>query len=370
MKKILITGGHVTPALAVIQGLKNKFKDKINIIFVGRKYAFENEKTLSFEYKEIKKREIEFISIETGRLTRIISLKTIRSIMRIPLGFFNAYKILKRQKPDVILSFGGYIALPIALWSCIFKIPLYTHEQTIHPGLSNRIIGIFAKRIFIAFKDTQSYFDKNKVVLTGNPIRPIIFNTISKPFIIKKDKPVIYITGGSLGSHSINNKIGNIIYELLKKYIVIHQVGDSIEYKDYEKLVKLRKTFPTNLQKNYFLSKHFLEHEIGYIYSVCDIVVGRSGANTFFELISLKIPAVFIPLPWSANDEQKKHAIIFKHAGTGEIFLQKEDSKKLIQLINKVAVNIYKYIYNFRTLQYLNSENAVNKIIKEIFNNS
>lgn len=367
MKKILITGGHITPALAVIQGLKNKFKDDINIVFVGRKYAFENEKTISFEYKDIKKIEIKFIPLETGRLTRIISLKTIRSIMRIPLGFFNAYKILKSEKPNVILSFGGYIALPIAFWSFIFKIPLYTHEQTIHPGLSNRIIGFFAKRIFIAFKSSQSYFDKNKVVLTGNPVRSIIFNTISKPFIIKKDKIVIYITGGSLGSHSLNNKIRDIIEELLKKYIVIHQVGDSVEYKDYEKLVKLRKTLVPNLQKNYFLRKHFLEHEIGYIYSLCDIVVGRSGANTFFELISLRKPAVFIPLPWAANNEQEKHALIFKNAGCGEIFLQKEESYKLLQLVNKVAIDNQKYIYNFRTLQYLYSENAVKKIIEEIF---
>ncbi len=367
MKKILITGGHITPALAVIQGLKNKFKDDIDIVFVGRKYAFENEKTISFEYKEIKKREIKFIPLETGRLTRIISLKTIRSIIRIPLGLFNAYKILKSEKPSVTLSFGGYIALPVAFWSYIFKIPLYTHEQTIHPGLSNRIIGFFAKRIFIAFKSSQSYFNKGKVVLTGNPVRSVIFNTISKPFIIQKDKIVIYITGGSLGSHSINNKIREIIKELLKKYIVIHQAGDSVEYKDYEKLIKLRKTLSTNLQKNYILRKHFLEHEIGYIYSLSDIVIGRSGANTFFELISLRKPAIFIPLPWSANNEQEKHALIFKNAGCGEIFFQKEESYKLIQLIDKVAVNIYQYIYNFKTLQYLYSENAVKKIIDEIF---
>ncbi len=364
--KILITGGHLTPALAIIDELK-KTKPDVEIIFVGRKYSLDSEKTLSLEYKEITKRKIVFIPFYAGRLTRVINFQSIINFLKIPLGFINGFFVINQYRPDFVFSFGSYLALPIVFWSYIYKIPIFTHEQTINPGLANRIIAQFAKKIFISFEKAKDHFKKRQVILTGNPIRKSVFEIIKKPFNIKKDRPVIYITGGSLGSHSINLHIKKILKSLLKKYIVIHQTGDTKQYHDYEDLLKIKENLPNDLKNNYFLVKHFFEDEIGYIYSISDLVIGRSGANTFFELLYLKKPAIFIPLPWSAGKEQQYHAEIFAKAGCGEIFHQIETSEKLLRLIDKMINNLYFYKKNFLNLQNLYHENAASFIIKEIF---
>lgn len=362
--KVLITGGHVTPALAVIE----EFKDH-EIVFVGRKYALEQEQTLSFEYKEITKKGIKFINLTTGKINRGELLLTISSVLRIPLGFYQAFRILQTEKPNVIMSFGSYLAVPIAVWSYLLNIPIYLHEQTSVPGQASRVIGKFAKKIFISFPETKTFFPTEKIRLTGNPVRQGIFNVIKKPFELPTDRPVLYITGGSLGSHSINEHVEKILESLLKKHTVIHQVGDTKQYRDYERLLAKKKSLDKFLQNRYFLVKHFSEDEIGYIYLNADLIIGRAGANTFFELLVLEKPAVFIPLPWSAEKEQQKQAEIFKTAGVGEIFLQSDTSKNLERKISLVFENISKYKDNFKNLKKLYKENAARSIAVEILKN-
>jgi UDP-N-acetylglucosamine--N-acetylmuramyl-(pentapeptide) pyrophosphoryl-undecaprenol N-acetylglucosamine transferase len=369
--KLLITGGHLAPALSIIDELQtNHAYNDVFIIFVGRKYPLEGDKTLSLEYEEIRKRNIRFVNLLTGRFTRAVSFRTIIGIVKIPLGFFNALKILIHEKPDIVLSFGGYLALPIALWSFIFRIPIFTHEQTIHPGLANKIIGSVSKKVFVSFEQAALYFDIRKTMAIGNPIRKSIFTTIKIPFEIHKDSPVIYITGGSLGSHSINTHIFEILKDLLKQYIVIHQTGDTVEYKDYEKSIAIQKKLPEELRKRYFPAKFIHDDEIGFVYSVADVVVGRSGANTLFELITLKKPAVLIPLPWSGKGEQEAHAKLYKKIGGGEIFHQNEQSKKLLELINAVVINKFVYAENLKQLQSVHHEKAASEIITTIFQSS
>lgn len=365
--KILITGGHFTPALSLISTLKKQIPpDKLDILFIGRKYALDSEKTDSLEYQELNEKGIHFIPLETGRLTRVISVKTLLSLLKIPLGFVHAMRIIQREKPDLVFSFGGYLALPIVFWAAVFNISVYTHEQTIHPGLANRMIGFFAKKIFVAFAESSHFFNPQKLMIVGNPVRETIFQVIKKPFDIEKKKPVLYVTGGSLGSHSINVHIHQLLPQLLKKYIVIHQLGDTKEYQDYERSVMLKKDLPTDLKNNYYPKKHFYEDEIGYIYSLSDLVIGRAGANTFFELLALQKPALFIPLPWAANNEQQKHAELFKNCGTGEIFHQSGSSKELYKIIDHMINNLDEYKKHFKSLQHLYKKNAQELIVKEI----
>lgn len=354
----------MTPALAIIEELQRIGGHEI--IFVGRKYPLESENTLSLEFKEIEKRGIKFISLPTGRLARIISFASIKNAIRIPLGIIRAYKILRVQKPDVILSFGGYIAFPIALVGYFLGIAVYTHEQTIRPGLANRLLGKVAKSVFISFDGTQKYFSKDKVIVAGNPIRRFIFEVHSKPFEVSSGKKVIYVTGGSLGSHSINVHIGRLLKDLLKKYIVIHQTGDTKEYNDFEKLTNQRFKLPAEMRKNYILRKHFFEDEIGYVYSMSDLVIGRAGANTFFELLALEKPVLFIPLPWSANHEQQHQAQIFKDNGVGEVFIQSGRSDELFKVIEKMLKNIDRYKNNFARLKFMYKQDATNTILSEI----
>jgi len=364
--KILITGGHLSPALAVIETYLKKGLPG-DIIFVGRKYINEFEKTFSLEYREVTKRNIRFIPLRAGRFTRIFNFRSFLNLLYIPVGFFEAWQIIRKEKPDIIISFGSYLSLPIAVIGFFYKIPIFTHEQTISPGLANRIIGFLAKKVFLAFPEAKKFFDKNKVEVIGNPVREVIFTIKKETFLIKKDRPVIYITGGSLGSHAINNHVKNIIRPLLDKYIIIHQTGDTKQYHDYEDLLIIKEKLPKKLQSRYFLKKHFFDEELGYVFENADIVISRAGANTFFELLALKKPTIFIPLPWAANNEQYFHAQVFKKVGTGEIFNQNEDSLSLLQLIDKMIKEKDKYKKNFNCLKHLFKKDAAGYIIKEIF---
>ena len=365
MRKLLITGGHVTPALAVIDEIQEKYKDS-QLVFIGRKFINDRETSYSFEYHEVVSRNIRFIHLNAGRLTRIASWNTFLNALKIPSGFIEAFVILENEKPDAILTFGGYLGLPIALAAFLKGIPVYTHEQTIHPGIANRMIATIAKKIFISFPESKQYFTSSKVVLSGNPIRKSIFKT-DKNIQIDQDKTCIYITGGSLGAHSVNSHIERILPQLLKLYVIIHQTGNVAEFKDYERLKAYKDSLESELSERYILKEHFLDEEIGWVYKSCDFVIGRSGANTFFELVALNKPAIFIPLPWSAHDEQREQAHIFKKNGVGEVFEQNRPSQKLLECIFKMDADLQEYKNKFPPLQEQYINNATHTIINHLY---
>lgn len=358
--KILITGGHITPALALIEELQKN--SDLEIIFVGRQYANTNEKNNTFEYQTINNLKIKFINLETGRFVRVLDKNLFINIKLFFNGFVNSFKTLNSEKPNIIFSFGGYVALPIALAGFLKKITIYTHEQTLIPGLANRIIGYFSKIVFVSFPDTVRYFNINKTTISGNLIRSNIFKPTGG-FKIKTDRKILYITGGSLGAHSVNLHIENILERLLAKYYVIHQVGNISEFSDFERLSKIS-------NQNYLVKEHFFENELADIFSKCSLVVSRSGANTVFELIALRKPSVLIPLPWSANGEQQAQANLLNKFGTAEIFDQNENSDKLYFLIEEAMNNLDKYKTGFTELSTIYKKDAANKIVSEIIPSS
>ncbi len=366
IKKIIISGGHPAPALAIIDVLRKDYP-KIKIIFVGRKFNNAQERSESFEYQEIHKRSLQFINLEAGRVTRVISVRSVLNILRIPFGFVHAFFILIRQRPDVILTFGGYLSLPIAFIGYLFGIPVYIHEQTIHPGAANKIISHFAKKIFISFEQSTKFFSSNKTILTGNPVRTSIFEKTHSNIEVDTLIPCIYITGGSLGSHTINVLFETIIPKLLEKYCIVHQTGNVEEFADYDRLNVLKKSLPSNVQRRYILRTHISNDEIGAVYASADLVVGRSGANTWFELVALHKPALFIPLPWSANDEQQKQAELLTSFGAAELFDQSHSSEDLLELIYKMMDNKKVYEEAYQKISGIYKSNAVSRILTEIF---
>lgn len=363
--KLLITGGHLAPALACIDILQKEHPD-VEIIFVGRKFAQASDNKPTLEYTEITQRNIAFHNLSAGRVTRTISFQSLQNILKIPIGFWQAYHILREVKPDKILSFGGFLAVPIAIIGKLLGIPVFTHEQTIEPGLANKTIAKFAQKIFVSFPETENYFPASKVVITGNPIRDHVFTITNKPFELKKSRPVIYITGGSLGAHGINVHIEHILLKLLEKYTVIHQVGNVAEYGDYQRLRQWSDGFAPELYANYHLYAHFTTDQIGYIFSVADLVISRSGANTFFELAALQKPTIFIPLPISARGEQQKHAAIFETYGVGEVFEQSRSSQELLQLVDKMMKNLSHYKDNFKKFPSVYVQKAAYTIIAAV----
>lgn len=368
--KVLVTGGHPAPALAVVDyARENEKYSQLEFIFVGRQYNNSRENSLSYEYQEIKKRNIPFYYLETGRLTRMVSLGTLRNVLMIPMGFYRALQFLQETKPDRILTFGGYIALPVAIMGWLAGIPVYLHEQTIHPGLATKWIARAAKTVFISFPEAKQYLPAQKTVLTGNTVRKAVFEIRSIPFEIPSDTPVIYITGGSLGSHSVNVHIETNLNTLLSSYTLVHQTGNVQEFNDYERLSQLRESLPEELKKRYFVREHFSADEIGYVYSKSDLVIGRSGANTVFELIALQKPSILVPLPWSAHDEQRLQAQMMEKNGVSKVFEQDQDSATLITLIGEMLNNRDGIKEKFSNLAHLYNPHAEDMVLEAVLKN-
>lgn len=365
MQKILICGGHPAPALAVIDELK-KNHSEVELLFVGRKYAIESERTLSFEYKGCQERSVRFVELQAGRMTRLITKSSILNMMRVPLGFFQSLFLLIAEKPASILSFGGYIALPIAFWGWIMGIPVFTHEQTMKPGIANRLIGFFSRKIFVAFESVLSYFPTQKVEWIGNPVRDVVFTQNTLSFPIDETVPTIYVTGGSLGSHSVNAHIFSLLPELLPRYAIIHQTGDVKEYGDLETAQKLKRTYQKTYPNRYIPLAHINDLDVGAVYHKAEFMIGRSGANTFFELIALQKPALFIPLPWSANGEQRAHAEFFVQNGIGELFDQKNPSIMLLKSIITFHEHVSRYTKSFHSLPLQLKRDATQTLVQKI----
>lgn len=364
--KILITGGHVTPALALLPRLQKKHK----LFFVVRKYAFEKDVEPSFEYREITRLHIPYKTITAGRLPRSLTLDIIPSILKFPIGFAQSLGIIAAYKPDVVLSFGGYVGLPVCLAAFLFRIPIVTHEQTITLGLANKIIAFFAKKICLTFSETLGFVPKQKAVVTGNPIRKELFNPPRiSPFPIKKlDFPIIYITGGSSGSHSINMLIYEILEKLLTKYIVIHQTGSS-SYNDFELLGKKVQTFSPYLQTRYIRRQQVRADELAWIYANAKLLVGRSGANTVNEILAFGIVSILIPLPWAAAAEQEANARIVEKVGLGKILLQENlTANVLASEIENAIVHLDYYENNKQKAKKLVVFDAQEKIIDVVEN--
>src|SRR3990170_2659026 len=156
--KFVVTGGHMTPAVAVLEELFKKereTKESVRILYVGRKYAMEGDRsTPSVEYQYILRLGVSFASLVTGRVQRVFTWYTIPSLLKIPIGFFHALFILLRFRPDAILSFGGYIAVPVVVTGWLLGIPIVTHEQTLTFGRANKVIEVFAKKIAVSWEDS------------------------------------------------------------------------------------------------------------------------------------------------------------------------------------------------------------------------
>lgn len=317
--KVFVTGGHVAPALAFIEELE-KDGGRWEVVFVGRKYAMEGDTTVSEEYRLITQRNTRFLALTSGRLQRTLTVWTLWSLAKIPLGLVQAFVYCWQEKPRLIVSFGGYIALPVVIAGFILKIPCVTHEQTRVMGLANRIIGFFARCIFVSYPDTNARQGTDRTVVVGLPIRKDILTPPKVSTLqIPRDCPLIYITGGSTGSLSINAIVYQAIGSLLGHYAVVHQTGRH----SWEKATAVRNKLPQHLRSRYTVVPFLEGEDLSWVLHQAHLVIGRSGANTVGELAVLGKVALFIPLPWAGRNEQYRNAEFMENAGCAQILNQK-----------------------------------------------
>lgn len=366
--EVMVAGGHAaTTTLATIIELQKH--DEIRISWVGSKYAIEGSHAFSLEYTLSRKlNNIKFYPIYAGRLQKKFTKHTVRSILKVPMGFVHAFGIIITEKPDVVLSFGGFAGFPIVFWAWIFQVPILIHEQTAAIGRANKISSYIARQIAISRKSTINYINPRKAVLTGNPILPNILKI--KPRKSMSRRRVVYITGGSRGSRWINDAVGEILPELLKSYTVYHQVG-SLDIKQFE---ERRKKLSKEFRAKYEVFESVSPFEVHKMYEKADIVISRAGANSIAEIILTQRPAIVVPIPWSSFDEQAMNAAMAQEIGICRVVHQGElDGKRLLIEIETVARNWKKMVKNCakNSGDFVDREAAVNlaellwKIIEE-----
>lgn len=323
--RILVSGGHITPALATIEYLQDEYPE-IDLFFVGRAYTQEKERQPAKERELMNKLGIPFFEVSAAKFHRAHWWRNAEEIIRLVPSLFQAYQIIRNNKIDLFLSFGGYLAVPFAIVAKVLGKRVVTHEQTKTTGLANQLIGLVADKVAISDEASRRHFPRHKVVLTGNPIRRSLLATIrSKPaWIPESKKPILYITGGSQGSQTINNTVSHILDHLTAKFLVIHQCGQSQHHRYLSELQAATEQLPDNQQDNYVIREWVEEKEVSWILQNAALAISRSGANTTLEMSIQAVPAIFIPLPFSHNNEQYKNAQYLVEAGAALLLEQKD----------------------------------------------
>ena len=335
------TGGHIFPAIAIANALK-KLEPQIEILFVGAKGRMEMEKVPQAGYK------IEGLDI--AGFNRSSLIKNIGLPMKLLKSFFQVRKIFKGFHPDGVIGVGGYSSFPVLRYAQAKGILTFIHESNSFAGKSNILLGKKATKVFVASDGMEKFFLANKIVISGNPIRPAIanVNSISKEaalrfFGLQTGKKTLLVVGGSLGAKSINEAIAKGMNELVQNGIqVIWQTGKT----DANKWREAAKSY-SSVWVNDFIT----EMEKGY--AAADMVISRAGAMAKAELCVVKKPVLFVPFPFAAEDHQTVNAmnLVEKHAA-----LMVKDNEALDKLVptiiglakdeqtqNKLKDNIGKY---------------------------
>jgi UDP-N-acetylglucosamine--N-acetylmuramyl-(pentapeptide) pyrophosphoryl-undecaprenol N-acetylglucosamine transferase len=379
-KKILVTGGgsggHLVSAQTLIQSMLNEYMmSPQSIVYVGGDLGMEEEKDgNSIEQKQMVDKEFKVYFIRAGKLQRRVSFNTVKLLFRSILGFVDSYRIFTKEKPDIVISTGGFVSVPVCIVSKCFGIPVYLHEQTAAVGLANKIVGKVANKIYISFKNSSKYFPKGKTIHTGNILRKNIFQKdetqkTDKDIIelFKQKLPILYISGGSLGSHIINMKVLSKLDSLLDKYSILLQTGDNRKLKDFE-LAEERKSKLDEEKRERFLPVKYVDSDsIGYVFNNMNLFIGRSGANTVYELGVLKKYAILIPIPWVTHNEQYLNAKVLEDLGTAKILEEKYlQDIDLVSEIEKFEEQVKLRDINTEKLEEIFPINATSKILNDI----
>ena len=309
MKKIVMTGGgtagHVTPNIALMPALKEK---GYQISYIGSYDGIERGL--------IEQEGIPYFGISSGKLRRYFDLKNFTDPFKVVKGYFEAKKLMKKLKPDVVFSKGGFVTVPVVLAAKSCKIPAIIHESDMTPGLANKLSIPSAYKVCHNFPETAKYLPEGKSVLSGSPIRQELLNGSRAEGLkicgFSTEKPVILVIGGSLGSVAINEAVRKALPVLLPHYQIIHVCGKG-------KVDESIKNLSGYIQFDY------VQEELSHLLAAADLVISRAGSNAICEFLALKKPNILIPLPAAASrGDQLLNAASFEKQGFSYL-LQEED---------------------------------------------
>ncbi len=312
------TGGSVTPLLAVADEIRGRASD-VRFFFLGTKNGPEK--------KLLRSTEIEFGSITAGKLRRYLSWKNIVDIFLIIIGFFQALRRLRKIKPQIIVSAGGYVSVPIVWAGWFLRIPSVIHQQDLAPGLANRLMQSMSAKITVAFEDSLKNFPLGKTIWTGNPVRKNLdkgdANEARRLFNLTDKLPTVLVFGGGTGAQKINELAIGAINELTKQCQVLHLFGQrKVMYK---------------INDPRYHGYEFLTDEMKEAYAVADLVVCRAGLGTLSEIAALGKAAIVIPI---SNSHQEINAALFKKANAAVVLNQEAiNSEFLVRVITDLLAN-------------------------------
>lgn len=351
------TGGHIFPAIAIADAIKQK-QSASNILFVGAKGRMEMEKVPQAGYN--------IIGLEVVGIQRRLTIKNLTAPIKLFKSIIEARKIIKTHQPSACIGVGGYASFPILFTATLMRIPIYIQEQNSYPGIANKILSNFAKKIFVAYDNLENFFNPNKIVLTGNPIRQDIFTNVPSKleayqfFNLNENKKTILVIGGSLGAKTINDAIEKNIPTILdNNFQLLWQTGKSY----YDSIIERNKNIDDNIKIHQFIK------EMNYAYTIADVIISRAGALSIAELCVIGKPCIFIPSPNVTEDHQTKNAmaLVNKHAA---ILVKDMEAKEKLgtELLNLLSnKNLQEELS--KNIKQLSKTNAANEIASEIINN-
>ena len=331
MKKIIMTGGgtagHVTPNIALMPALKEAGYD---IEYIGSVNGMEKDL--------IQATGVPYHGISSGKLRRYFDWKNFSDPFRVIKGYGQAISLMKKIKPDVVFSKGGFVSVPVVLAAKHCHIPAIIHESDITPGLANRIAIKGAKKVCCNFPETMKYLPSDKAVLTGSPIRLELFsgnadNALKLCKFPDHNKPVLLIIGGSLGSKIVNEAVRKVLPELLEKFYIIHLCGKG----------NLDNSLTGTIGYAQF---EYASSELTDMFALADMAISRAGANSICELLALHKPNILIPLSSAASrGDQVLNAKSFKKQGFSFVLEEEElTADSLLNAVKEVYENRDKYI--------------------------
>lgn len=297
--RLVFAGGHLTPALALLQVCR-QHGDEVLVIGARAK------NTESLEMTEINRLGFDYKTIPVYKFDRFHKLSLISNLPKGISSFLVTLTLLKQFKPQAVVAFGGYVSLPLAFAAACLRLPVILHEQTMHPGLASRLVSLLALKIFTSFPESGRYLPRRSE-LVGNLLRVEMFEDQPKPSWYMSEwqaRPIIYITGGNQGSKIINQTVISLYETLVSQYLLIHQYGGNLNH-EFESAISAAINHLPESKRKYIIAKPwFAASEVSWILAHCHLVIGRSGANTVSELMVKGIPAILIPISNHPGNEQ------------------------------------------------------------------
>ena len=353
MKKIVMTGGgtagHVTANIALMPALKDAGYD---IEYIGSYNGIEKNLIESLGVK--------YHGIASGKLRRYFDIKNFSDPFRVIKGYGQAISLMRKIKPDVVFSKGGFVSVPVVLAAKFCHVPAVIHESDITPGLANKIAIKGAKKVCCNFPETLKYLPSEKAVLTGSPIRKELFNgnpqnALKLCNFPNHDKPVLLIIGGSLGSKIVNEAVRKILPELLDNFYVIHLCGKG----------NLDNSLTGTIGYAQF---EYANEELTDMFALADIAISRAGANSICELLALHKPNILIPLSAAASrGDQVLNAKSFKKQGFSYVIEEENLTEStLLDAVKDVYSNRSKYINAMSQSGQMDSIGTILQLLEEV----